>query len=172
MKNILFLFLFVFSASIVSAQTCTKAKKASDKASCAKTCASKKSASLTKVASAVMTADLAAEADESIEKRVCSKSGAESFYQTYTCSETGKVSHKEVEYDADTQTFVNVKSAMKESTPVKIAPAKEACGTTCAKDCCKAKDGKVKSAVKTATAKKCAKTCKKTCASKKAAVEQ
>jgi len=126
---------------------------------CAKTCASKKSASLTKVASAVMTADLAAEADENIEKRVCSKSGATSFYEKYTCSETGKISHKEVEFDEEAQTFVAVKSAMKESTAtplVKPTAEKKACCATCTKDCCKgkaeAKEGKVMSAVKTATA--------------------
>ncbi len=170
MKNILFLFLFVFSASMVSAQTCTKAKSANGK-SCAKTCASKKSASLTKVASAVMTADLAAEADETIEKRVCSKSGATSFYQTSTCSETGKISHKEVEFDEEAQTFVSVKSSLMESeaTPVAKPAAKKACcAKGCDKDCCKGKDGKVMSAVKTATAKSCS----KTCSSKKAAVNQ
>ncbi len=171
MKNILFLFIFVFSASIASAQTCTKAKNASDKAACAKKCASKKSASLTKVASAVMTADLAAEADETIEKRVCSKSGAESFYQTYTCPESGKVSHKEVEFDADAQEFVSVKSALKASTATplvdKPAEKKACCAKGCDKDCCKGKS-KVMSAVKTASAK----TCAKTCASKKAAVNQ
>ncbi|MBT8229714.1 MAG: hypothetical protein KJO50_05595, partial [Bacteroidia bacterium] len=88
MKKLLVLFAFVFTAGFISAQstsakTCTKAEKIAcakagkkcDK-TCEKACCSKASAAAdaeaeTKVASALSEADVVAEGDENIIRKVC-----------------------------------------------------------------------------------------------------
>jgi hypothetical protein len=108
MRNLLFVFAFILSVGAVNAQkTCTK----SQAAACAKSgikCLVIEDTSETSVASAMAAADLAAQNDDAIEKRVCSKSGTVSFFKTSTCSKSGKVSKEEVLYDVQNSSFVNV----------------------------------------------------------------
>ncbi len=148
MKKFMFVFtLLVFAGFSVNAQSCSKsAKKGCCKAKAA--AAAKADASTdTAVASAYMeAAEMAAEADESIMKRVCAKSGSVGFYKKNVCSKSGKISYDEVNYDADQKTFVNVspsevQSAMMEGEVINVseeAPvSKKACAGKSAKSCAK-----------------------------------
>lgn len=149
MKKGLFLFGFVLLAS-VSMNAQDVAKKSCSK-KCAKTCEKKASAAVldseTKVASAIMTAEAAAEADEAIQKRVCPTSGAVSFYQKSVCEHSGNVSWAHVEYCIKTNKFTKVASASMERDAEVMEEAPE-------------------SAAKATTKKSCAKKCAKTCGSK------
>ena len=152
MKKVLILFAFVFTAGIVSAQkTCTKAEKAAcAKAGkkCVKSTASAHDGE-TKVASALSVAELAADNDETIEKKVCEYTGNVSFYKKNVCEKSGKVSMTEVQYDEEAAAFVNVspkdtdvKSAevVKTSAETKVSKKKACCkGKT--KSCSKTKEG-------------------------------
>jgi len=153
MKKSIFLFAFLLVAGMVSAQTAESSKKSCSK-TCAKTCTKAKgetsaavAAPEIKVASATSAADIAAEAHESIERRVCEMSGAIGYYKKHTCEVSGKVSFDEVFYDEDSRTFVtSVASAQAESL-IEAEGAKKAscsgkenakaCAPGCAKDCCK-----------------------------------
>ena len=137
------MFSFVLVAGMVSAQSCAK--------KCAKTCSSKaKTANVettkavdTQVASALAEAEIAAEANENIEKRVCGESGKVSFFQKNVCSMSGKVSYDEVSYCTKSKAFGSVASASMEADIAPIedaapAPAKakkKACSATCKKTC-------------------------------------
>jgi len=144
----------------VNAQTCNKSKKA-----CAKKCASKaKSASVdagtTSVAAAYMVADEAADANEMIEKRVCSKSGSVAYYEKAVCEKSGKVSFNEVKYCTDSNKFVNVSpmdaAADTDASVIKTSSEKKACTPAEKKACDKMSKAE------------CAKKCAKKCTSKKA----
>lgn len=162
MKKLLVLFAFVFTAGLVSAQTtstkkeCTKEEKiACAKAGkkCDKTKASATADAETKVASALSEADVAAEDDESIVRKVCDYSGSVSYFKKEVCEKSGKVSMAEVQYDNETKSFVNVSPedvmAEKEATAVKAAAKsgdkakKKACckGKKSKKSCSKTKEG-------------------------------
>ncbi len=82
---------------------CSKAHGVSTAAKEGKSCSKSKS-----VAGVVMTASEAAEADKTVEERVCSKSGKVSYYQSAECPVTGKLSVSEVLYDSEKGQFVNV----------------------------------------------------------------
>jgi len=124
MKKLFFFAAFLVAASLttVNAQSCTKAKTAGT--SC---CASTKAA----MAKAVS-------ADASIEKKVCSVSGKESYYRNTTCQTSGKVTSTEVQYDAKQGVFVNV-SPTRASMPAAEGTAKKSCSAAekaaCAKKC-------------------------------------
>lgn len=90
-----------FTATNISAQkACAKSTK-----KCAKTCAKKGSASNAKVLSM---ADELAKNDDSIEKRICAKSGKVSYFQKSTCAKSGKVKINEVKFCEKSKSFVNV----------------------------------------------------------------
>ncbi len=97
MKKIFVLFTFMsFVSFAVNAQTCPYAKKNASSAS-------------TEVSSDYAhTVAAAAEMDETIEKRVCEKSGNVSYERKNVCSTSGKVSYTSVQFDASTKKFVNV----------------------------------------------------------------
>jgi len=144
MKKSIFLFIFVLTAGFLSAQT--TAKKSCAK-TCAKTCTSKEKMSSTevqpeikvaiantdtetRVASAISEADIAAEADENIERRQCEITGTVGYYSKKTCSVSGKVSYDEVVFDGDSNSFVSagqVKAATKESKAKTCTKSSKAC---------------------------------------------
>ncbi|MBT8230212.1 MAG: hypothetical protein KJO50_08125, partial [Bacteroidia bacterium] len=149
-----------------SAKTCTKAEKIAcakdgkkcDK-SCEKACCSKASASAaadaeaeTKVASALSEADVVAEGDENIIRKVCDYSGSVSYYKKEVCEKSGKVSMAEVQFDDESKSFVNVSPedamADKEAKVVKAAATsgtkakkKACCAGKSKKSCAKGKEG-------------------------------
>jgi len=141
MKKILFFFSFFMLVGLSANAQCSKSTASGKKASCAKACAAKKTAqaeSTTKVASAIAEAEVAAESDESIEKRVCEKSGSVSFYQKSVCEKSGKVSWNQVEYNSDSQSFTQVASASMEKdveTGEIKKGDKKSCSKSCAKKC-------------------------------------
>jgi len=129
-------------------------------AQCAKTC-TKKTTSATSMAdkssnevSAKMVANFA-EADPSIERKVCDYSGAVSYYKKKQCEVSGNTSYTEVNYDAALGQFVNISPSESgaelrqvHSTSAKVMEIKNAdgsaskkacCSMACAKDCCKDK---------------------------------
>jgi hypothetical protein len=126
MKKLFFFAAFLCAASLtttVNAQ-CTGAKTASTKTAC---CAKTKAA----MAKAVS-------ADSSIEKKVCSVTGKETFYRNYTCEDTGKMTSTEVTYDEKQGTFVNV-SPTRGAQPAAEATATDAKKKSCAASCTKGK---------------------------------
>lgn len=97
MKKIFVLFTFMSLVSFaVNAQNCSHAKKSSS------------SASVEKTSEYAKTVAAAAELDESVEQKVCEKSGKVSYIRKSVCEKSGKVSYADVEYDAATAKFVNV----------------------------------------------------------------
>ena len=141
MRNLLMLCAFMMVAGFASAQQCSKSK-----AACAKTCTKGKaeasvSVDANQVLSAIAQADLAAEANENIERRECAISGKVSYFQKNVCETSGKVSMNEVKYCTDAEAFVNaspseVMSADKEATVIKTS---ETTTTTKKKACCAGK---------------------------------
>ncbi len=146
---------FAFVGTALAAQTKTCSKSAMKTCSKAEMAACKKAgvtciimdegASETEVAAALASAELAAENSESIEKKVCDKTGAISFYEKSVCSKSGKVSKAEVYYDVKEASFVNVSpkdvmSAEKEAKVVKTSTksAKKSCSKS-GKKCCASK---------------------------------
>ena len=152
---------------MVSAQTAEGSKKSCSK-TCAKTCEKSKTGSTTaveagdaqiSVAAALSAADVAAEADASIERKVCDVSGSVGYYKKNTCEKSGKVSFDEVFYDEGSKTFVasatagslienqiekgKVNTCSKECAKKCCAPkqgkGEKACAPGCTKDCCKGK---------------------------------
>jgi len=105
----------------VNAQNCSHAKS------------SNAATSVTQSADYAKTVAMAAEIDESIEKKVCAYSGNVSYQRKNVCSTSGKVSFTSVEYDAASKKFVNV-------SPSGASTGKKAnCAAKCAKTCTKAK---------------------------------
>lgn len=109
------------------AKACSKTAAKSGKACCAK---GKK----TSVAGVVMTASEAAKADESIEERVCSKSGNASYYQKAECPMSGKVSYTQVRYDMESSKFVNVAPSDEKAKEAKLKECSKAKATSCKKE--------------------------------------
>lgn len=147
MKNLLFVFAFVLAVGSINAQkVCSK----SEAKACAKagvTCIIMEDGAKTDVASALAAAELAADNNEHVEKKVCSKSGSISFFKSSTCAVSGKVSKEEVLYDVKSASFVNVspKDMISDNEAQIIKTSKEEAGTkakTCAKSgkkCCASK---------------------------------
>ena len=134
MKKLFMLVAFLGLVNFAAEAQCTKsAKTAGAKtACCAKT-----------AAAAVKAASL----DESIEKKVCEKSGSVSYVKKSVCEKSGTVSYSNVEYCSKSQKFVNVspsevQSAMMVGEVINVsddaAPvSKKACAGKSAKKCCK-----------------------------------
>ena len=123
MKKIFVLFTFMSLVSFaVNAQTCPHAKKGSA------------SASVEKTSDLAKTVAAAAELDESVEQKVCAKSGNVSYVRKNVCEKSGKVSYADVEYDAATAKFVNVSPS-----DAKAKGKKGCCAASCAKSCTKPK---------------------------------
>ncbi len=135
MKKLMFVFSFLLMVGMTANAQSTGAKK-----SCSKTCTKgqKKSCSksaktatradgLTKVAAQMTEAEIAAEADQNIEKRVCSDSGTTSFYEKSVCAMSGSVSWSKVEYSADDKKFTQVAAASMERDTETPANAKKCC---------------------------------------------
>lgn len=148
MKKLMFVFsLLIFGAFSVSAQSCSKGKKAACCKSKAKTAATavKADATDTAVASAYMeAAEAAATADENIMKRVCDKTGSVGYYEKNVCSKSGKVSYNEVNYSDDLKAFVNVspsevQSAMMEGSVINVSGNTDTPAPKAKKACCKGK---------------------------------
>ena len=122
MKKVLFS-LFLFSVMAVGVQA--------QKSACSKSCTAKPAAGVSscegKSASVAM--------DSSIETKTCPVTGTVSYVRKETCAGSGTVSYVDVNYDAATNTFVNV-------SPMKMEGGKD-CGTkgTSAngKSCCAGK---------------------------------
>lgn len=154
-KFLLLIAVFSFAAlGSVDAQSCAKSKK-----SCAKSCAAKKAAMSKKSTSAdavdvdAVAAKFASE-NESIERRVCAKSGKVSYFETSVCAKSGNTSVSEVAWDADNAKFVNM-------SPSDNAPAKKSCSKSKA-SCAKGAKASAKGC--------CAKgTCQKACCADKKA---
>lgn len=126
MKKFFLLFavlgLFTFSAN-AQKKACSMATKAS--------CTKSKTAS---VAATDNPAAILASQDDSIEERVCSKSGAVSYVKKNVCAHSGNVSFTDVEYSAETKKFINVSPSDMEA---KAAP--NAVKTSAAPSCSKSK---------------------------------
>lgn len=140
----LFAFFGLVSLGSVSAQSCSKSAKTAGK-SCAKSCA-KTTAAAAKLASM----------DESIEERVCAKSGSVSYARKAVCAKSGKVSYEDVKYCSDSKKFVNVSpSATKEAKAVQMSTTakKKSCAKSCAKSCSKGKSVKATTTTKVGEAK-------------------
>lgn len=71
-------------------------------------CHGKKSATATEVNTNDEAAAKLASMDETIERRVCEKSGNVSYWQKSVCEKSGNVSFSQVSYDTAEGTFVNV----------------------------------------------------------------
>jgi len=146
MKKVFFLFacLSVFALS-------AQAQKA-----CAKTCTKSKKVTMAQGAAASVDDAVIAKAaslDDSIERKVCDKSGAVSYHMNYKCAETGKMTSKQVTYDASTAKFVNYSPSKAEGTAKKAccaAGAKKACCAGGKKACSKTKSAATKAAAKEA----------------------
>jgi len=154
MKKLVFLFSFLLVAGMATAQT--KACSKAGKKCCAKKAKTESTTSVgtpTQVASAmaVSEADAMAESDENIEKRVCEKSGATSYYQKAVCEKSGKVSWGEVSFCSKSKAFKTVETADASSVQSDIrersaeavdgaeGKAKKACSKKCTKTCTKKK---------------------------------
>ncbi len=135
MKKVLFSF-FLFSVMAVGVQA--------QKSACSKSCTAKpaagvsscegKSASVATAGGSDAAAKLAS-MDASIETKSCPVTGTVSYVRKETCGHSGTVSYVDVNYDATTNTFVNV-------SPMKMEGNKD-CGSkgTSAngKSCCAGK---------------------------------
>lgn len=146
MKQFLLLFAFIACGTIAAQAQCGHAAKTSSAA--VETAA---------VDNNVVLAAL--EADDSVEKRVCAKSGTVSYARKSVCATSGKVSYSDVEYCTKSAKFVNVSPSEKAACAKKCSKgkamstsSKAACSKTagskkaCAKDaksgaCCKSKAG-------------------------------
>jgi len=140
MKKILFSILFLSAlATGVQAQKsdCSKACTAKP---AGVSCEGKSAATATTGVNAEAAAKLAS-LDASIETKTCPVTGTVSYVRKETCAHSGTVSYVDVNYDAATNTFVNVSPVKMQGTP--------ACGakgtSTSGKSCC-AEGGKGKNA--------------------------
>jgi hypothetical protein len=146
MKNLLIVLAFFMSVGAINAQkVCSKA----DAKACAKagvSCIIMEDGSATSVASALSEASIAADKDQSVEKSVCSKTGAISFFKSKTCEVSGKVSKEEVLYDVKSASFVNASPSDmisdQEAKVVKTSKTTTKSAKTCSKKgaaCCASK---------------------------------
>ncbi len=128
------------------------------KASCSKTCTKGSSASACAAkapGSAALTSDSETNAaamklasmDASIETRTDATTGNVTYVRKETCAHSGSVSFADVNYDATSNTFVNV-SPMKMEEGAKTGKASCTSGAATGKSCCAGKAGAVKSAEK------------------------
>ncbi|MFZ1750469.1 MAG: hypothetical protein WAU01_09765 [Saprospiraceae bacterium] len=145
MKHLFLLFSFVFVCSMsANAQACNKSASAGKACCASKSTASAQTPSTTdtKVASALMEADVAVAASNgAIMKRTCEMSGSTSYFEKSVCGTSGKVSWEQVEYDSDKKSFTKVASASMEKDENGAKVTKKACaGMSDTKACCK-KDG-------------------------------
>lgn len=108
-------------------------------------CHGKKSAATTEVNTNDEAAAKLASMDETIERRVCEKSGNVSYWQKSTCEKSGNVSFTQVSYDASANKFVNVSP---EEVHGKSSSAKSCCaggasakGVSSKKSCSSASKG-------------------------------
>ncbi len=162
MKRFLFSALFL-SLMVVGAQAQSSAccKKGASKDASAKSCDGKSTSSTAEVSTTEAAAKLAA-TDKSIESKTCPVSGKVSYSKMET-SKKGEVTYVDVNYDAETNTFVNA-SAMKmtdsKDCSSKSADAKACCAGKTAdsksKACCSDKSGS-KSATSSTTTQESAK---------------
>ncbi|MBT8231058.1 MAG: hypothetical protein HKO66_09705 [Saprospiraceae bacterium] len=148
MKQVLLLFAFVLTSGLVTAQDAS-AKKSCAK-TCAKTCTKSKTASVdaseTKVASAMSAADLVADKDENIEKRVCDITGSVAYFQKAVCAKSGSVKMTEVQFDENSNSFVNVspRDVMSAEKEAKVVKASETTTKSAKKACCASKKASCK----------------------------
>lgn len=137
MKRFFFSTLF-FSLMVVGVQAqapscCSKSKTASSKS-----CESKSSATSTASASTVDAAAKLASMDESIESKTCPVSGKVSYTKKES-NTAGEVSYVDVNYDAETNTFVN-------ASPMKMEGGKACTDQQKAAGCCSGKSASATSA--------------------------
>ncbi len=126
MKNLILVAALFFVGGMVEMNAqCSHAKAAS-------TSCSSKSASVSEAALK------AADADPTIEKKVCEKSGKVSFYRT-TKDESGASVSTQVTYDEGKAMFVNY-SADANAAPA-AGTSKACCSGKAAKACCSSKKG-------------------------------
>lgn len=128
MKHLLSLFslLLFVGVSQLSAQENQSpvAEKEVAKISCSKKCSKSCAA---KAAKAAMT-------DETIEKKVCEKSGKVSYQRKDVCEKTGKISYTAVQYDEAQAKFVDIdESDIKASSMMKKGCSKSSKAGCCAK---------------------------------------
>jgi len=142
--------LSVFAFSAQAQKACAKKSKA---------CCASKMAKAQENADISMDAVAVAKAaalDDSIERKVCDKSGKVSYHQKAVCPASGKVSMKEVQYDAATAKFVNIspsdmteaKMGKKACTPAEMKACKKVC-TPEEMKACKAKKAAKEAGLKT-----------------------
>ena len=153
MKKILFsLCFFTFLAIGAQAQK-TSCAKTCTKSTAAASCQTKAPSSTATTASGMSAAQLAS-MDATIETRTDPATGNVSYVRKETCSHSGKVSYVNVNYDATTNTFVNVSPVSGAGTgcgtKATSASGKSCCasGATAGKSCCAGKAGSTKSAEK------------------------
>ena len=151
MKQFIILFALGFLFSMNAQAQCTHAQKSSK----AKTCAKAKKCSKTKVSQAAIDA---AEADPSISKKVCEKSGNICFYKT-SKAENGEPVMSPVVFDDKQNAFVAVTDEIVGAGAV-AKDGKKACAKS-GKKCCKKGE---KACAK--SGKKCCKKGKKSCSKK------
>lgn len=139
MKRFLFSTLF-FSLMLVGAQAQSSncSKKCTSKQASSKSCQGKSASATADAGTATIEAAAKlASMDESIESKTCPVSGKVSYSKKET-SANGEVSYVDVNYDAETNTFVN-------ASPMKVEETK-ACSGKKAKGCCSSKSAKSASA--------------------------
>ncbi len=163
MKKFFMLFALVAFVGVSAATAqCTKSKTTctKSKTTCTKAKASATTVSAEMPACPTKAAAKLASMDESIQAKTCASSGKTTYYQKNVCSTSGKVYMKEVQYDAKSQSFVNVSPKDGAAKAVKAvdgaAPAKKACSAS----------------KKACTSKKASCTSKKTSCTKKASTSE
>ena len=157
MKKVILIVAFaIFGAAGLMAQD-AEVKKCSKKGTAAKCCASKTAATAT--AATTIDADLtqvmsASMKRQGVTKRQCPDTGAVSYYKSETCSQSGKISYNEVEFDSNSKQFVNKSpndignadgGKMYKVVNAEDASVKKAAGcskTTTGKQCCSKKGKK------------------------------
>jgi hypothetical protein len=135
-KIILSSLMMILGVAFVSAQ-CSK----SATAAC---CSSKKTAEASTSNTAITdmsAAEIAAAADQTIQKRQCPESGTMTFFQKSVNEESGKAVWNEVKFDEATKKFTQVASVMMEKTAEgpKEVKKSEGCSKDATKACCAAK---------------------------------
>lgn len=149
MKKLLsIMFLAVFAIASANAQSCCSKKTADAKSCSAKSTADAKASTDTKVAAMYLEADKIADADENIQKRVCSFSGTVSYYQKIENKEANTNEWVEVVFDDENKKFTRVASAYMIKNADKVEDAsnvdktvKKACCAGSEKACCSKKSG-------------------------------
>ncbi len=108
MKKVILIVAFaIFGAAGLMAQN-AEVKKCSKEGTAAKCCASKATAKAATTVDADLTQVMSASMKrQGVTKRQCPDTGAVSYYKSETCSQSGKISYNEVEFDANSKQFVN-----------------------------------------------------------------